>query len=236
MPFDPVEPFIEHRWEPRRFWLRRPRPVGNRFLVLRGDRIPPDGPGCAERIPILLDIRESFGSGGHGSTEGCLLALEGTVRGGERVLDLGTGSGILAIAARKLGASQVVALDIRKSACREAKGNLLRNGIREGADVLCGGIEAVGGSYDLVLANLRTPTLVAFLDRILERVGDSGLLVVSGIRDAEDPSFASYLHRFPLDPNRRIPVRGWVTRVCRRRPGPTGAPGSTRPSGSGSPG
>lgn len=167
-----MEPFIEHRWEPRHFWLRRPRPVGSRFLILRGDRNPPRGPAHSGRIPILLDLRQAFGSGGHGTTEGCLLALEGTVRGGERVLDLGTGSGILAIAAWKLGASRVTALDIRASACREA----------------------------------------------------------------EAPSFESYLLRFPLEPVSRIAVRGRVTRVCRRRPGGPGTTGPTRPSGSGLPG
>jgi len=228
MSFEPVEPFIEHRWEPRRFWLRRARPVGGRFLIVRGDRPLSEEISASGRIPIRLDIRRSFGSGGHGTTEGCILALEQAVRGGERVLDLGTGTGILSIAARKLGASEIVAVDIRDSACREARANLLRNGIRERIEVVSGGIEDSAGRYDLVVANLRTPTLVAFLERILERVRDPGILIVSGVREAEAPSFESFLHGFPLTPVRRIGIRGWVTLVSRR--------GAIRPSGSGSPG
>lgn len=234
MSYDPIEPFIEHRWERRLFWLRKPRAVGKRFLIVRSDRGLPGSFPAGGRIPILLDIRRSFGSGGHGTTEGCLVALEQAVRGGERVLDLGTGSGILAAAAVKLGASRVTAVDIQGSACREACGNLRRNGIRARVVVVQGGIEAVSGRYDLVVANLRTPVLVAFMDGILERLGDPGVLVVSGIREAEVHPFESFLYRHPLAPVRRVRVRGWMTLVSRRSGTAAGAP--TPPSGSGSPG
>lgn len=235
MSYDPVEPFIEHRWEPRQFWLRKPRAVGTRFLIVRSDQAQPgDSPGGG-RIPILLDLRRSFGSGGHGTTEGCLLALEQSLRGGERVLDLGTGSGILAIAAGKLGASQVTAVDIREPACRETRENLLRNGIREKAAVLHGGIETVSGRFELIVANLRTPVLVAFMEPIVERLADGGHLVVSGIREAEVHTFESFLIRHPLAPVRRIRVRGWMTLVFRRMETGQGEP-ANRPSGSGSPG
>lgn len=235
MSYDPVEPFIEHRWEPRLFWLRKPRKVGTRFLIVRSDQVlPGDDPGGG-RIPIRLDLHRSFGSGGHGTTEGCLVALEQAVHGGERVLDLGTGTGILAIAAGKLGAAQVTAVDIREQACRETRGNLLRNGMRETVQVLHGGIDAVSGRFDLVVANLRTPVLVAFMDRILERLCDHGLLVVSGIREAELHPFESFLNRFLLAPVRRIGVRGWMTLVSRRM-GTGQEETANRLSGSGSPG
>ena len=221
MSYESVEPFIEQCWEPRSFWLRRPRPVGERFLVVRGDRglrSPPSAPG---RIPILLEVRHAFGSGGHGSTEGCLVALEKTVEGGERVLDLGTGSGILAIAARKLGASHVTAVDIRESACREARGNLLLNGIREGVRVLHGGIESAGGQFDIVLANLRTPTRIDLMEKMIERIVKGRILVVSGVMESEFHSFRSFLGRYPLTPLETIAVGGWRT-LMSRRTGPAG--------------
>lgn len=235
MSHEPVEPFIEGRWEPRLFWLRKPRAVGTRFLIARGDAGIPGSATASGRIPILLDIRKAFGSGGHGTTEGCLVALEKAVRGGERVLDLGTGSGILAIAARKLGASHVVAVDIRESACREARGNLLLNGIREGVDVVPGGIEEVSGRYDLIVANLRTSILVACMEKILGRLDDPGVLIASGIRESECPVFESFLRRFPLTPVETIGIGGWVTLVSRKR-GPGRGDAVSRPCGSGSPG
>lgn len=217
MSYEPIEPFIEHRWEPRSFWLRKHRPVGTRFLIARMDRGSPASPAARGRIPILLDIRRAFGSGGHGTTEGCLVALERSVRGGERVLDLGTGSGILAIAARKLGASQVTAVDIAESACGETRANLHLNGIREGVRVLHGGIEAAGGRYDILLANLRTAILVHIMEKIMERMASSGIQIVSGIRESEYHPFESYLRRFPLEAVETIGIRGWMTVVSRRR-------------------
>jgi len=211
----PVEPFIEHRWEPRLFWLRRPRPVGNRFLIVRGDRVHHAFPPTSGRIPILLQIRHAFGSGGHGTTEGCLVALEKSVRGGERVLDVGTGSGILAIAASKLGATHVTAVDISESACREARGNLLLNGIREGVHVLHGGIESAGGRFDIVVANLRAPILLHLMKKIIECTVNSGIQIVSGIEEREAYSFRSFLARYPVLLAETITVGGWVTIVTR---------------------
>jgi ribosomal protein L11 methyltransferase len=216
MSYEPVEPFILHRWEPRSFWLRRPRAVGTRFLIVKKDHLLPAPSAASGRIPILLEIRHAFGSGGHGSTEGCIVALEKAVHGGERVLDLGTGSGILAIASAKLGASHVTAVDISDSACRETHGNLLRNGIRDGAQVLHGGIESVGGRFDIVLANLRTPILVAIMEKIIEKVATNGIQIVSGIRESEFHPFGSFLRRFPLTPVETIGIRGWMTLVSRR--------------------
>lgn len=226
-----AEPFVENLWEPRSFWLRRPRPIGERFLVVRGDRAFHTPPSASGRIPILLELRHAFGSGGHASTEGCLVALEKAVEGGERVLDLGTGSGILAIAARKLGASHVTAVDIRESACREARGNLLLNGIREGMEVHHGGIESANGRFDIVLANLRAPILRDLMEKIIEKMVHNGVQIISGIMTSEYISFRSFLERYPLTPLKTAAVGGWMTLVSRRN----GAEVS-RPSGSGSPG
>ncbi len=215
MSIAPVESFIEHRWEPRHFWLRKPRPVGSRFLIVRVDRTPPGTRTHPGRLPIFLDIRRSFGSGGHGTTEGCIRALERTIRGGETVLDLGTGSGILAIAAVKLGASRVTAVDIRESACREASGNLVLNNVQDEVQVLRGGIDSAAGRFGLVVANLRTPILAGLIGEILQCAEDSGTLILSGIMLREVPSFCSLLERFPVSPADRILVGGWATLVAR---------------------
>ena len=104
-----IEPFIESQGEHRGFRLWKPRRIGDRLLIAsKGARVAASDRG---RAILFLDVRRAFGTGGHGSTEGCLLALERHLRGGEAVLDLGTGTGILAIAARKLGAGSVTALE-----------------------------------------------------------------------------------------------------------------------------
>ncbi len=211
-----VEPFIEHQGEPRRFWLRRPRPVGEKFLIAR------DGQAIPERflhkIPIILDFHSAFGSGGHGTTEGCLMAMEETIRGGERVLDVGTGTGILAVAAYKLGAGHVTAVDIDRGACAETRKNLARNGIAGGVVVVEGGIRSVPDRYDVVVANLRTPVLAGILEDMADRLSQAGTAVLSGILERELHPFLALLEQRLFEPPAIRRLQGWMTLVSRKRP------------------
>lgn len=212
-----VEPFIEHQGERGRFWLRKPRKVGERLVIAReGASVPASAGG---RTIIRLDALRSFGTGGHGTTEGCLLALEKAVTGGETVLDVGTGTGILAVAARKLGAGRVVAVDIDRAACAEARKNAASNGIEDGIAVIAGGIDSVRGKFDVVAANLRTPILADLLGEIAGKVSEGGAAIFSGILEREIHAFLPCLERASLEPLDLARIRGWMTLVAAGRGG-----------------
>ncbi|MGB7632000.1 MAG: 50S ribosomal protein L11 methyltransferase [Candidatus Deferrimicrobium sp.] len=207
-----IEPFIEHQGEKRGFWLRKPRPIGEKLLVAKK--------GSPLRIPgktvILLDPRRAFGTGGHGSTEGCLVSLEKFIKGGETVLDVGTGTGILAISARKLGAGHVTAIDIDPVACTETVKNIALNGIDGGIDVIEGGIESAKDQYDVITANLRTPLLVDLIDRLKERLAGRGVVIFSGIMEMELHPFLSFLEGHRMETLGMERISGWMTVVSRR--------------------
>lgn len=209
------EPFIEHQGERRGFWLRRPRPVGRKILIAAdGSSVPDRHRG---RTVVVLDVRTAFGTGGHGTTEGCLVALEKFIAGGEAVLDVGTGTGILAIAARKLGAARVTAVDIAAAACAEAVKNVALNGIAGGIDVVRGGIDSAKGRFDMIVANLRTPVLVDLMGEVAGRLDDRGIAIFSGILEREFHPFLSSLEGHPLETVEVGRVHGWMTVVSRRR-------------------
>lgn len=133
----------------------------------------------AAETTIVLDPGMAFGTGLHPTTRQCLEALGERGLNGRGVLDVGTGSGILAIAAAKRGARPVVAVDTDPLAVRAATENAARNEVR--VDVRAGSVGGVEGSFDLVLANLVADVLVALAADLRARVARGGGLVAAGI-------------------------------------------------------
>ncbi len=217
-----IEPFIEHQGERRFFWLRRPRVIGEKILLARKGSTVRDH--HKDRTIVFLDFRSAFGTGGHGTTEGCLIALEKSIKGGEAVLDVGTGTGILAIAARKLGAGRVKAVDIDRAACVEAGRNLALNGLESGIEIVEGGIESAEGRFDVVAANLRTHILVALMGELAGKMDERGLAIFSGILERELLPFLAFLERYPLDIIDIKRIHGWMTVVSKKNGRSPGAP------------
>lgn len=122
---------------------------------------PPWEESGSDSIPVIIEPKMAFGTGDHPTTVLCLRAIDEYLAShrGSEVLDVGTGSGVLAIAAKKLGARRVVALDTDPMALANAKENASRNGTPEIALIL-GTIEIVSNSFDLVVANILANTLV----------------------------------------------------------------------------
>jgi len=181
-------PVPETDWDA--LWRRHHRPVaiGRRLLVA-----PPwDVPHAAGREVLVIEPGMAFGTGQHATTRACLEAIEGAVETGEvrSALDVGTGSGVLALALARLGVGRVVALDTDPVVVPLARANLARNGAARVA-LLAGPLAAVRGRFDLVVANLLAETIVAEAGALAGAVGAHGRLVVSGLLAQQLPAVAA---------------------------------------------
>jgi ribosomal protein L11 methyltransferase len=159
-------------------------------------------PGCAV---VRLDPGMAFGTGSHPTTQLVLRFVERAVAGGERVLDYGCGSGILAIAAAKLGAAKVDATDIDPVAVETAAANAQRNQVELG---LCAPEELGSGVYDIVLANILSQPLIVLAPLLAARTGPGGRIALAGILDSQaDDVAAAYAPWFTVT----VPLRqdGW---------------------------
>jgi ribosomal protein L11 methyltransferase len=139
---------------------------------------------AGEAVEVLIDPGRSFGSGAHASTRLALVALERLVRGGERVLDAGCGSGVLGIAALALGAAEVVGVDHDPAAIAASRANAARNRVGDRFTPSDGPLDeaaAVDGPFDLVVANLLLPDLLALASALGAALAADGSLVVSGV-------------------------------------------------------
>jgi len=133
-----------------------------------------------DSISVVIDPKMAFGTGDHPTTGLCLQAIDEYLRSHRdaEVLDVGTGSGVLAIAARKLGARRAVAVDTDPIAVANAKENALRNGIAD-IELILGTLEAVSDDFDLVVANILANTLVELAPRLAEATRHR--LVLAGV-------------------------------------------------------
>ena len=139
-----------------------------------------------DELIIELDPGRAFGTGSHPTTSLCLKLMEENIKEGDSVIDVGTGSGILMIAADRLGASEVYGTDIDELAVESAKENLELNGIsEERAKVYLGNLVSVvnGKKFDVVVANILADVLLILLNDISKVVKKDGLVIVSGIID-----------------------------------------------------
>lgn len=139
-----------------------------------------------DELIIELDPGRAFGTGSHPTTSLCLKLMEKNIKEGNSVIDVGTGSGILMIAADRLGASEVYGTDIDELAVESAKENLELNGISEDrAKVYLGNLVSVvnGKKFDVVVANILADVLLILLNDISKVVKKDGLVIFSGIID-----------------------------------------------------
>jgi ribosomal protein L11 methyltransferase len=176
-------------------------------------RVPPNA------IAIEIEAALAFGTGHHGTTRGCLLAFDRLMRQAppQRVLDVGTGSGILAIAAARALHRKVRATDIDPTALHAAKANAHLN--RAGADVrlsLARGPQP-GARYDLIFANILAGPLVRMSAALARKLARHGTLILSGLLAGQAAAVVSAYRRQGLILERRIQLEEWVTLVMRRR-------------------
>ncbi len=182
-----LESVPEEDWENSWKQHYRPLPVGDKLLVVPQWMTVDDTQG---RLPVILDLGLTFGTGAHDSTQMCMRALERLVKGGERVADLGSGSGILSICALRLGAKSAVGIDVDPAAEHIARNNALQNGFAEDVFSACTGnvIEdaqtmerLASGGYDIVCANIVAGVLVQLMPVVPQFLRPDAVFLCSGI-------------------------------------------------------
>ena len=163
----------------------RPIRVSERFMVHPTWNVPQNDEGC---ILLVIDPKMSFGTGFHETTRLMLRLLESCEVAGTRVLDVGTGTGILAIAAMKLGAGSAVGVDIDDWSRDNAEENLRRNGITGGVQFHLGTLDEADGDFDIILSNITRLDNLELLPRYADRLTRVGRVILSGYHtgDASD--------------------------------------------------
>ena len=212
-----LEPLADADWAAAWREHFRPIAVGRTLLVA-----PPwDIPATSDRIVLAIEPGRAFGTGHHGTTAGCLELLETLVATDrpKRVIDLGTGSGILAIAAAKLGVAEVLACDTDPDAVAATVSNAERNGIAAGLHAVVADAASLAAEpAPLVLANLLASAHRALAARYRDLVAAGGVLVLGGLLDAEAEAITAALaaHGFRLEATRSL--EGWTSLALRHAP------------------
>jgi ribosomal protein L11 methyltransferase len=159
----------------------------------------------------------AFGTGLHPTTQMCLAVMEKLVRPEATVLDLGTGSGILAIAAAKLGAGCVLAMDNDPVAVKTARSNVVTNGVQGTVRVVCGSLTGVSESYDIVVVNILARVIVDMIQEgLAARVRPGGRVIAAGILADQEPEVVAALEQKELTPVERREREDWVCLVAKR--------------------
>jgi ribosomal protein L11 methyltransferase len=203
-----IAPLLDEAWASAWQQSFPAREVGRRLLVL-----PPwiEAP-ATERVTVIIEPGRAFGTGHHGTTEGCLVLLEEALAAapGAAVLDIGTGTGILAIAALKLGAPTVLAIDVDPDAVSAAQVNGGRNGC-VGLSVRLAEPQEIPDRFPLVLANLLTHTHLALAPQYTRLVAPGGSLVLGGMLQDEDGRVSDALASAGFTTRSRLALEGWAS-------------------------
>lgn len=167
-----------------------PTRIGERLLVRPSFREVEPERGV---VVLTIDPGRAFGSGIHETTRLVLREVEARVRGGERVLDVGCGSGVLSVAALLLGAAHAVCVDVDPAAVEVSLENARLNEVQARLDASTTDVSKVEGQYLLVLANIQSHILIGMAEALMARVAPGGTLVLSGILvDQETQTLAAF--------------------------------------------
>ncbi len=214
-----MENVKDEDWENNWKQFYKPMEIGERLLVIPAWEKAEAG----DRVTLTLNPGLTFGTGSHATTRLCLTALESRIHGGERVLDLGCGSGILSIAALRLGARSAFACDIDEKCIDVAYENAALNGIgrdrltvRQGDATKEGPLRtAIGTGYDVVVANIVADVIISLAPQVRHFLTEDGWFLTSGIIDDRADEVAAALTAAGWNIVETCTSEGWYCYICR---------------------
>lgn len=168
-------------------------------------------------IILIIDPKMSFGTGYHETTRMMIKLLEKYVKEGMNILDVGTGTGILAIAGIKLGAKSAVGIDLDEWAYNNAVENASRNRVSDSIHIVLGELAtAPAGPFDLIAANLQKDVIDPLLDEMTRHLASRGILLLSGLLLADRTPMLETLHRAGLSTIDEMTENEWVALAAKR--------------------
>ena len=209
-----VQPVEEEDWA--NSWKKNyhPIPVGERLLIVPAW----EQPGETQRQVVLLEPGAAFGSGQHESTLLCLTLLDGMDVQGARVLDIGCGTAILAVAAAKLGASEGLCIDVDPVAVSAARENIALNGLQDALSAREGDLaHGVEGKYHLVFANIVASVILRLLPDAAGLLEQDGVLITGGIIRERAEEVRSAAQRCGLEAAEQLQMGEWCAFAFRAK-------------------
>lgn len=191
-----------------------PTPIGEKLLIRPTWR---ENYDAGDRIVLNIDPGLAFGTGNHETTRLCLETLERYIHGGEKMLDVGCGSGILAIAGLLLGAKEALGVDIDEMAVKTAKENAEINGVGDRFKVVCGNLtDKVSGKYDVIAANIVADAIIMLSSGVKNFMDENTVYIMSGIIDTRRDDVVNAI-KDDFDIIEEITDNGWVCLVAKAK-------------------